>query len=156
MMFYHLYLFVYRLCFKTSGVFCLANMVIFLKDFIFIILGIIRNHCYQDSLQHLLLTVILYGYKIFLLQEFEALPSILSPEGCGLLLRKESGLESEICCKMSENTSESLWGFFLFTKGSKNWLPHNFASSCYLYFALAVYCIYYSDFQMQQHLKEAI
>lgn len=49
MMFYHLYLFVHRLCFKTSGVFCLANMVVFLKDFIFSILGIISNHCYQDS-----------------------------------------------------------------------------------------------------------
>lgn len=50
---------------KLLGCSVSANVVVHLEDFIFSILGIISNHSYQDPLQHLLLTVILYVLQDF-------------------------------------------------------------------------------------------
>lgn len=146
------------MCFRTSGVFCFSKHGC-LKDLIFSILGIISNRCYQDPLQHLLLTVILYDYKIFLLQI--RIWGTTSYTFSRRLWTPCRSVTQRVCFRKSNmlhTVCKHFWitsGFFLLANGSKNWLPHNWGVACILFWQFIAF-ISQSDFQMQQHLKEYI
>lgn len=112
--------------------------------FFFGSLDISGNHCYQEPLHHLLLTVILYGY--FSLIIWGTTSYTFSRR---LWIPCRSVMQRIWFRKW--NMLHTLWkyfwialGFNLLTKGSKYWLLHNFTLRCCLCFALAIYCIYFS------------
>lgn len=130
---------------KLLGCSVSANMVVHLEVFIFSILGIISNHSYQDPLQHLLLSVILY-----VLQDFSLINRNLRHH---LLFFLHKAVDSLQVChaknlvqkvKYVANYLKSLlnhFGGFCVDKRKQKLVTPQLR--CFPYFAVAICCIYF-------------